>query len=120
MFHGSSDVIVSLELSITVCFGKVGLMGLFDKFAHLWFEALFWYAAYCSPWLFAFSRCHVQPGTVTSKFRPIPFWLFEWSPAFTILPLVCPFWSESLRYKQYESQVDRPLDLLFYLYYSFA
>ena len=70
----------------------------------------------CSPFLDAmFSQ-----GTVTSKFRPIPFWLFEWSPAFTILPPVCPFWSESLRYKQYESQVYRPLDLLFYLYYSFA
>ena len=120
MFHGSSDVIVSLELSITVFFGKVGLMGLFDKFAHLWFEALFWYAAYCSPWLFAFSRCHVQPRDSNFQVSSNSFWLSEWSPAFTILPLVCPFWSKSLRHKQYESQVYRPLDLLFYLYYSFA
>ena len=46
-FHGWSDIIVSLELSITVCFGKVGPMRLFDKSAHLWLAALFWYALYC-------------------------------------------------------------------------
>ena len=40
---------MSLELSITVCFGKVGPMGLFDKSTHLWFATLFWYALYCSP-----------------------------------------------------------------------
>ena len=118
---------MSLELSITVCFGKVGPMGLFDKSAHLWFEALFWYAAYCLKHYFGMQHT-VDPGrlpfldamfskwTVTSNFCPISFGFLNGLQLLLILHLVYSFWSESLRYKQYESQVYRVLDLYSFIY----
>ena len=38
-------------------------------------------------------------GTITSKFCPIPFGILNGLQLLLILPLVCSFWSESLRYK---------------------
>ena len=54
--------------------------------------------------------------TVISKFCPISFGFLNGLRLLLILHLVCSFWSESLRYKQYESQVHRVLDLYSFIY----